>query len=144
MGNADLLPNKSRLTNSTRQSRCALWQEEREQLKTRASLKYSFDFFENQVLGAVFFLLLLFVSSSAHRMLKLEQNYHNTRQNPECQVCYVDSVWVTQWGGCYFPRSQSVCLFVRACVCACMLVHACMSAYCALCLETYPVKACLR
>lgn len=49
--------------------------------------------FDNQVLGAVFSSFV--VSSSAHRKLKLEQNYHNTRKTIKCQVCYVGSTWVT-------------------------------------------------
>lgn len=122
---------------------------EREQLEpkyltTRVSLKYSFDFLKIKFLVQSVSFLLSFVSSSAHRMLKLEQNYHNTRESTECQVCCVDSAWVTQWGGCYFPPllHQFVCL----CMCTCMHVgvRPCMSVYCALCLETNPVKACLR
>lgn len=131
MGNADLLSNKSRLTNSTRHSRWALRQEKREQLepkchKTRTTLKYSFDFWKSRswcsISLFVLFCFVLFVSISAHRKLKLEQNYHNTRKNIECQVCYVGSVWVTQSGGFYFPSLNRFCLLVH------VRVHAC---YCA-------------
>ena len=95
VANADLLSNKSRLTNSTWQSKCALWQEEREQLKTRARLKYSFDFFfENQVLGAVFFVVVVVLRQQFCSQNAGNWNRIITTQGKilECQVCYVDSV----------------------------------------------------
>lgn len=117
---------------------------EREQLepkchKTRASLKYSFDFWKSSSWCSIFFLVCQqFCSQNAETGTELSQHKEKFWVSGLlCGWCLSHTV-----GWMLFPLSQSVCLFV--CLCMCVCVHACMPVYCVLRRTQYPVKACLR
>ncbi len=74
--------------------------------------------YESKDLDAVFFFLVSFISSYAHRRLKLEQNYPNTRKKIESQVCYAGRFWVTL-GRIVFP-------FLNLFLCECAREYVCM------------------
>lgn len=77
-------------------------------------------------------------------MLKLEQNYHNTRKSVRFAMWMVSESHSRADAISPLSISLSVCLCMCVCVYTRVSVHACMPAYSALCLETTPVKACFR
>lgn len=126
MGNADLLSNKSRLSDSTRHSRWALWQEEREQLelqhhKTRVSFKYSSDFWKS-IFAAFCSILCLFVSSFPTE----GRNWNRVFTTQENTVRF--AVWIlskSQRVDILFPLFLSLGLFVCASMLLCTHICQC-------------------
>lgn len=115
MGNADLLSNKSRLSDSTRHSRWALWQEEREQLelqhhKTRVSFKYSSDFWKS-IFAAFCSILCLFVSSFPTEGRTEFSQHKKILSDLLCGYCLNHRGWIFYFLSFY----HLVCLFVQVC-----------------------------
>lgn len=114
MGNTNLLSNRSRLANSTRNSRLTLWQKKRwSRLNLNATKQ-----------GRVWnmYISVLAFSSFAHRKLKLGQNYKK-KEIP---------TWIV------FPL-LFVSLVTICCMHMCILACMCVSGHCVWCLEKNPV-----